>query len=51
MLNLKPGDETVEYIHNNLRLEVFESEDKEYIETLENELIKKFNPKFNTKGC
>ncbi len=51
MLNLKPGDETVEYIRNNLRLEIFESDDKEHIENMEKEFIKRFKPKFNNKGC
>jgi hypothetical protein len=48
MLQLKPGKETVSYIMNNLSLEVFESEDVEYIRELEKKLIAHFQPKFNS---
>lgn len=48
MLLLKPGDETVNYITANLRLEVFESEDVEFIKNLERKLILQFQPKFNS---
>lgn len=48
MLQLKPGDETVNYIKNNLMLEVFESEDVEFIKSMEKHLIAKNQPKFNS---
>lgn len=48
MLLLKPGEETVNYIKSNLRLEVFESEDIEFIKNMEKTLIQKIQPKFNS---
>ncbi len=47
-LNLKPGDETIAYIYNNLYLRVLESEDNTYIRRMEKVLIKRYRPKFNT---
>jgi hypothetical protein len=47
-LNLKPGDETVQYILQNLYLKVFESENVSAIKKLEVSLIKKYEPLFNT---
>lgn len=47
-LKLKPGDETCNYIHKNLKLKVFESNNIELIKKLEKELIIKLNPIFNT---
>lgn len=48
MLSLKPGNETVNYIQLNLRLEVFESEDIVMVKNMEKSLIAKFQPKFNS---
>lgn len=48
LLQLKPGDETVNYIRANLRLEVYESEDVELIKSMEKKLIEKNQPKFNS---
>ena len=48
MLLLKPGQETVNYIKANLRLEVFESEDIEFIKNMEKQLIVQKQPKFNS---
>lgn len=47
-LSLKPGDDTVQYIHNNLLLKVFESEDESEIKEMEKKLIVKYHPLFNT---
>jgi len=47
-LLLKPGQETVNYIKNNLILEVFESDDVEFIKSMEKKLIAKYQPKFNS---
>jgi hypothetical protein len=46
--NLKPGEETVQYIMHNLYLKVFESEDISAIKDMEISLIKKHEPLFNT---
>jgi hypothetical protein len=48
MLQLKPGEETVSYIKTNLMLEVFESEDVEFIKSMEKHLIVKYQPKLNS---
>jgi len=48
MLLLKPGEETVNYIKSNLRLEIFESEDIEFIKNMEKTLIQEIQPKFNS---
>ncbi|NVK30142.1 MAG: hypothetical protein HWE20_04000 [Gammaproteobacteria bacterium] len=48
MRKLKPGDETVNYIKTDLMLEVFESEDVEFIKSMEKHLIVKIQPKFNS---
>ncbi len=47
-LELKPGKETVDYIFNNLHLKIFESEDIAKIKMMEKELIKEYQPVFNT---
>ena len=47
-LSLKPGDETVDYIKSNLKLEVFESEDIDMIKSMEKRLIIQYQPKFNS---
>lgn len=44
---LKPGEETVQYIVQNLYLKVFESENIDAIRNLEISLIKKHEPLFN----
>jgi|TARA_B100000315_G_C14351682_1_gene484306 hypothetical protein len=48
MLKLKPGNETVEYIVNNLYVKTHESEDITAIKLLEEKLISEYQPKFNT---
>lgn len=48
MLSLKPGEETVEYIVKNLRLEVFETDDISVIKDMEKILVAQFQPIFNT---
>ncbi len=45
---LKPGEETVLYIVDNLYLRVFEFEDKEEIKRMEKKYIEKYQPIFNT---
>jgi len=47
-LKLKPGEETCSYIHSNLTLKVYEHENEQYLKNLEKEMIKKYQPKFNT---
>ena len=47
-LELKPGDETCSYILANLNLKVHESSNVDYLKSLEKELIKKLQPRFNT---
>lgn len=47
-LKLKPGMYTVQYITENLYLKVFESNDLNSVKACEIELIKKYNPEFNT---
>ncbi|MBI4826371.1 MAG: hypothetical protein HY807_08120 [Nitrospirae bacterium] len=47
-LKLKPGIETVTYIMKNLYLKVFESENISIVRALEIDLIKKYEPVFNT---
>jgi hypothetical protein len=47
-LRLKPGEETCDYIFNNLKLKVLESTNIEIIKKLEIDLITEFNPVFNT---
>ena len=47
-LKLKPGNETVDYITKNCYLKVLVY--KEDLSTLENYLIKKYQPEFNTVG-
>lgn len=48
MLQLKPGDETVNYIKTRLILQVFESEGIELIKNMEKRLIAQYQPKFNS---
>ena len=47
-LELKPGDETCSYLLANLNLKVHESSNVDYLKSLEKELIKKLQPRFNT---
>ena len=47
-LELKPGNETVRYIIENLYLKVHESESVSFIKEAEIALIKKYQPIFNT---
>ena len=47
-LSLKPGNETVSYIIDNLYLKIHQSEEVDYIKALEKKLIGMYQPKFNT---
>ena len=47
-LYLKPGNETVDYIIDNLYLRIYESEDIDGIKALEKLLIGEHQPQFNT---
>lgn len=46
-LQLTPGDETVQYIYNNLYLKIFESDNIDNIKKLEIRFIKECAPIFN----
>ena len=47
-LCLKPSQETCNYILNNLILKVYEVEDEASLKAMEKEMIKKYQPIFNT---
>ena len=47
-LKMKPGNDTVNYIHEHLYLKVYESEDVPVIKALEINLIGEYQPLFNT---
>jgi hypothetical protein len=47
-LKIKPGEETVKYIINNLYFKFIELNDSEEIRLLEKQLIQKFKPLYNT---
>ncbi|WP_281517287.1 hypothetical protein, partial [Vibrio parahaemolyticus] len=49
-LLIKPGDETVKYITDNLTLEVYECENKNLVRQMEKFFIDKYQPRFNIKG-